>query len=210
MLLIHVLTNYGEAQKRVFGFIAILCGFLIYISYMVSFDHPEIDCPSSKYIEPFCNFSGWVDRAIFGEFHMIYPNDPEGLFSNLSALFTTYIGYHFCLIMKDHKGDIKKTLKKWAIIVLILGVTVYPMTKLMPLNKKIYSASFALLTSASSGLTILLLVILIDILPKKNEIANTITKILSRPFIWLGRNPLFVFIFMDLLAIIMIKLIIVN
>ena len=90
------------------------------------------------------------------------------MFSNLSALFTTYIGYHFCLIMKDHKGDIKRTLKKWAIIVLILGLTVYPMTKLMPLNKKIYSASFALLTSASSGLTILLLVILIDILPKKN------------------------------------------
>ncbi len=112
--------------------------------------------------------------------------------------------------MKDHKGDIKRTLKKWAIIVLILGLTVYPMTKLMPLNKKIYSASFALLTSASSGLTILLLVILIDIFPKKNEIANTMTSILSRPFIWLGRNPLFVFIFMDLVAIIMIKLIIVN
>lgn len=70
--------------------------------------------------------------------------------------------------MKDHKGDIKSILKKWAIIIVMLGLTVYPMTKLMPLNKKIYSASFALLTSASSGLTILLLVILIDILPKKN------------------------------------------
>lgn len=112
--------------------------------------------------------------------------------------------------MKDHKGDIKRTLKKWGVIVLILGLTVYPLTKLMPLNKKIYSASFALLTSSSSGLTILLLVILIDILPKKNETANKITTILSRPFIWLGRNPLFVFIFMDLLAIIMIKLIIVD
>lgn len=70
--------------------------------------------------------------------------------------------------MKDHKGDIKSILKKWAIIIVMLGLIVYPMTKLMPLNKKIYSASFALLTSASSGLTILLLVILIDILPKKN------------------------------------------
>jgi predicted acyltransferase len=112
--------------------------------------------------------------------------------------------------MKDHKGDIKSIIKKWAIIIVMLGLIVYPTTKLMPLNKKIYSASFALLTSASSGLTILLLVILIDILPKKNEVANKITKILSRPFIWLGRNPLFVFIFMDLLAIIMIKLIIFN
>lgn len=112
--------------------------------------------------------------------------------------------------MKDNKNDIRKTLKKWGIIVFILGLTVYPLTKMMPLNKKIYSASFALLTSSSSGLTILLLVILIDILPKKNHVANQIATILSRPFIWLGRNPLFVFIFMDLLAIIMIKLIIVD
>jgi heparan-alpha-glucosaminide N-acetyltransferase len=99
---------------------------------------------------------------------MIYPNDPEGLFSNLSALFTTYMGYYFCLIMKDNKNDIMKTLKRWAILCFILGITVYPMTKIMPLNKKIYSGSFALLTSASSGATILLMVLLIDILPTKN------------------------------------------
>ncbi len=66
ILLLHVVTGYGEVQKRVFGFIGILSGFLIYIAYMVTFDHPEIDCPASKYIEPFCNFSGWIDRSIFG------------------------------------------------------------------------------------------------------------------------------------------------
>ena len=98
---------------------------------------------------------------------MIYPNDPEGLFSNLSALVTTYIGYTFCLIMKDHKGNMKKILTRWGIIAVILGLTVYPLTKMMPLNKKIYSASFALFTSASSGFTILFFVLLIDILPQK-------------------------------------------
>lgn len=112
--------------------------------------------------------------------------------------------------MKDHKGDIRTTLRKWAVIVVMLGVIVYPLTKLMPLNKKVYSASFAVLTSSSSGLTILLLVILVDILPKKNYKVERVVGVVSRPFIWLGRNPLFVFIFMDLLAIIMIKLIIVN
>ncbi len=98
---------------------------------------------------------------------MIMPNDPEGLFSNLSAFFTTYMGYYFCLIMKDNKDDIKKTLTRWGIICFILGITVYPMTKIMALNKKIYSGSFALLTTASSGATILLMVLLIDILPSK-------------------------------------------
>jgi len=76
MLLVHFTTNYGESHKRIFGFLAILSGFLIYISYMVTFDNTDIDCPSSKYIEEFCNFSGWIDRAVFGQNHMIYPNDP--------------------------------------------------------------------------------------------------------------------------------------
>lgn len=112
--------------------------------------------------------------------------------------------------MKDHKGDVRTTLKRWAVVVGMLGVCVYPMTKLMALNKKIYSASFAILTSSTSGLTILLLVILIDILPNHHPKAQKVVSIITRPFIWLGRNPLFVFIFMDLLAIIMIKLIIIN
>ncbi len=128
ILLVHLLTSYGEVYKRFFGFIGILSVFLIYISYMVTFDKPEIGCPKENYIEEYCNFSGWIDRSIFTDMHMIYPNDPEGLFSNLSALFTTYMGYYFCLIMKDNKEQIWITLKRWAIISVILGLTVYPMT----------------------------------------------------------------------------------
>ena len=33
---------------------------------------------------------------------------------------------------------------------------------------------------------------------------------MTRPLIWLGRNPLFVFVFMDALAIILIKYFIIN
>jgi len=120
------------------------------------------------------------------------------------------MGYYFCLIMKDNKDQLSKTLKKWAAVCLILGIAVYPMTRLMPLNKKIYSASFALLTSASSGATILLMVLLVDILPFRNAKAKRIVSIVTRPFVWLGRNPLFVFVFMDLVAVVMIKLIIIN
>jgi predicted acyltransferase len=112
--------------------------------------------------------------------------------------------------MKDNKNDLKKTLKTWAIICFILGIIVYPLTNLMPLNKKIYSVSFSMLTSSSSGFTILGLVILLDILPKRSQTMQSIVNITIRPFLWLGRNPLFVFVFMDLLAIIMIKYIIID
>jgi len=135
--------------------------------------------------------SGYIDRAIFGQNHMIYPNDPEGPFSNLSAFVTCYIGYYFCLIMKDNKNDIYKTLKGWLIICIILGVSLYPLVKLMPLNKKLYSASFAIITSCISGFAIFLCVVFIDLLPQRYTTINKILSVLTVPFIWLGRNPLF-------------------
>jgi len=141
---------------------------------------------------------------------MIYPTDPEGSFSNLMSLFTVYIGYYFCLIMKDNKGDIKKTIKYWTLTSLILGVCVYPLTRIMPLNKKLYSTSFALLTSCTSGLTIIFFMLLIDILPQRNQTLKKVMHVITQPFIWLGRNPLFVFVIMDLVAILLIKYIIID
>jgi predicted acyltransferase len=91
-----------------------------------------------------------------------------------------------------------------------MGLFVYPLTRLMQLNKKIYSISFAFLTSSSSGFTVLLFVILVDLLPEKKPEIKRIVNFMIQPFLWLGRNPLFVFIFMDLLAIFMIKYIIID
>jgi hypothetical protein len=56
--------------------VTVFAGLLLYVAYMISFDKPEIGCPKELNLTEFCNFSGWVDREIFGEFHMIYPNDP--------------------------------------------------------------------------------------------------------------------------------------
>lgn len=125
---------------------------------------------------------------------MMYPHDPEGLFSTLPSFFTTYIGYYFCLIMKDNKTEVKKTLKQWLIISFILGLSVYPLTRLMPLNKKMYSASFAVLTACVAGVAIILFVILVDLLPRYNEPAKRIVNVCITPFIWMGRNPLFIYV----------------
>jgi hypothetical protein len=42
---------------------------------MLGIDVP--DCGKGILTKP-CNFGGYVDRSIFGRYHMIYPNDPEG------------------------------------------------------------------------------------------------------------------------------------
>lgn len=141
---------------------------------------------------------------------MIYPNDPEGLFTNLSAFLNAYIGYYFCLIMMDNKNEINKIMKLWIATSLLLGVMVYPLTLMMPLNKKIWSISFVFLTTAVSGLSLTFITYVVDVLGSKYEKYGKIVNIVTRPFIWLGRNPLAIFVLMDVLAILLIKYIIID
>jgi predicted acyltransferase len=141
---------------------------------------------------------------------MIYPNDPEGLFTNITAYLSAFIGYHFCLLMLDNKNQTNKIMKLWIITSLLLGAMVYPLTLLMPLNKKIWSISFVFLTSAVTGLSLTFVTYFVDILGNKYpRYGNIINKIMS-PFVWLGRNPLAIFVLMDALAIILIKYIIID
>jgi predicted acyltransferase len=93
---------------------------------------------------------------------------------------------------------------------LLCGLIVYPLTHLMPLNKKIYSTSFTFIVIGISGLVLSAFVIFVDILPKSYPNYAKVINIVTRPFLWLGMNPLAIFVLMDLLAIIMIKIIIVD
>ena len=100
--------------------------------------------------------------------------------------------------MLDNKADIKRTLLTWVIISVIVGVAGYPLTFLMPLNKKIYSTSYLFLTIGVAGLTLSFLVIVVDLVGKSNQIYQKVVKVVTFPFVWLGRNPLAVFVVMNL------------
>lgn len=182
----------------------------MFIAYIVSFQSSLLECQGKSNLSPECNFTSYIDRAVFGPDHMMYPHDPEGIFSTLPGFFTTYIGYYFCLIMKDNKADIKKTLKQWTIICVILGLTVYPLTKMMPLNKKMYSASFAVLTACVAGAAIIVFVLLVDILPKWSEPGKRIVNICITPFIWMGRNPLFIYVISEAISTTLEEYIYIN
>lgn len=101
-------------------------------------------------------------------------------------------------------------MRRWIITSLLFGVMVYPLTLMMPLNKKIWSISFVFLTTAVTGLSLTFITFAVDVLGPKHEKYNKIITIITKPFIWLGRNPLAIFVLMDLLAIFMIKYIIIN
>lgn len=137
-----------------------------------------------------CVFSGHFDYWMMGS-HTVRDCDPEGIFTSVNAFQNAYIGYCFCLVMLDNKGDMRIILKIWTIASLIFGALVYPLTFLMPINKRLWSISFVFLTAVITGLSLVFVTLLFDILPKKFPNRYTkITTTLATPFLWLGRNPL--------------------
>ena len=147
---------------------------------------------------------------IFTKNHMIYPNDPEGLFTTLSAYLNGYAGYFFCLVMQENRSNIKKTLLSWTMISTFSLIIMVPLLFLMPLCKKIWSISFVFCTIGVSGFSLVLLTLLIDIFMQQAMTYQRVKEKIIAPFIWLGRNPLAIFVLMDALAILMIDYIIIN
>jgi predicted acyltransferase len=106
--------------------------------------------------------------------------------------------------MGRYKHTPNKLALNWIIIAIIFGALVYPMTLLMPLNKKLYSASFTLIVVAVSGACLTFFYFIVDILPAHVPRAKRIIEIVTAPLKWLGLNPLAIFVLMDVVAIFMI------
>lgn len=170
------------------------------------------DCKYPHNLGSHCNFTRWLDMKILTYNHMLKPTDPEGLFSTLSALLTAYGGYYFCLVMREHKNERKLMYRDWGIIITFCGLCSGLFYLVMPYNKKLWSTSFALVTIAISGSFLILMIIVIDELTQRrpNGKYAWIVDIVTRPLVWLGMNPLAIFVLMDLLAIIMIRCIIIH
>ena len=60
----------------------------------------------------------------------------------------------------------------------------------MPFNKKLWTLSFALFTSGTAGVTLIFCYIFVDYYHTK------ISQVMKWPFIWLGMNPLFIYLAM--------------
>lgn len=125
---------------------------------------------------------------------MLWPNDPEGLFSTLTAFINTFAGLCFSLLMRKNtqrKGSNSDLVKYWLGLAGILAVLGGALVAFEPVCKKRWSASFAFFTSSLSGGALCLCFYLVDILNKP-----LIKEKLCLPFLWLGMNPLFIFVAM--------------
>ncbi len=179
----------------------------IYLGFMYGYPVPpfadDILCGRGQ-VDEYCNFGAYLDQSIFGRevyndyeyTYMFAPTDPEGIFTTLSAFINVFNGMFYSLLMKYNtkrfQGDKSSLLIMWSILTIVLILIGYETSAIGDvINKKRWSVSFAFVTSGISGTALCLCFIFVDILDRPR-----IKNIAIQPFLWLGMNPLFIYILM--------------
>ncbi len=170
---------------------ALLVGYwLACISFGAS-GHPSGDPSGDPY-----SLQGWfgtaVDHALLGDAHLYQgegvPFDPEGLASTAPAIAQVLLGWWVGQMMASGRmnAELVARLFLWATALLLLA---YGWQLLMPLNKKIWTSSYVLHTTALAMMALAALIHLIDIRKQPGALRGWV-----RFFEVFGRNPLFVFV----------------
>jgi predicted acyltransferase len=136
-----------------------------------------------------------LDLMILGPQHMYREQgiafDPEGLLSTLPALVNTLAGYLAGrYIIKEGK-----TYKTFAVLLIagnLLLLAALCWSPFLPVNKKLWTSSFVLLTTAIDLIVVALLFYLIEIKQWKKGLYF---------FMVFGRNPLFIYVLSNLLGV---------
>lgn len=136
-----------------------------------------------------------ADRAVLGEAHMYRDRgiDPEGLLSTLSAIAHVLIGFCVGQLLMEVK-EVDKKLERLFLVGTALTFAGFLLSYGCPINKKIWSPTFAMVTCGLASSFLALLVWVIDVKGYKQW---------SRFFESFGVNPLFIYVMAALLSILL-------
>ena len=101
------------------------------------------------HLDPFGNMSGYVDRSLFGTNHLWqwgdYWWDPDGMLTTLAASVNLMLGILAGEILRSLKGHLRivGVLLGGGVVLLVAGLLLDPV---FPINKKIWTPSFTLLS----------------------------------------------------------------
>lgn len=138
------------------------------------------------------------DLSVLGASHLWQgkgiPFDPEGILSTFPSIVNVLIGFEATrvLLASDNKQN---ALKKLYVSAVVLVVVALVWSTHFPINKSLWTSPFVLLTS---GMAILVLIILVKL---EESAAAKILKPVYRGFEIIGKNPLFIYVLSELLAI---------
>ncbi len=149
-------------------------------------------CVAANPADPY-SLAGWfgtkIDLAMVGEAHIYkgegVPFDPEGLMSTPAAIVQVIFGYLAGSYILQ-KGKTHEMVNGLFVVGCVLLFTGYCWDMVFPINKKIWTSSYAVYVS---GLALLILAVMIYIIEFKNRKGGW-----SRFFDVFGKNALFIFV----------------
>jgi predicted acyltransferase len=140
------------------------------------------------------NITVVVDRALVGDKHMYHgdpPTEPEGFLSTFPAIVSALMGYWTGLFIQ-RRGANYRTVAMLAIYGLLIAAIGQGWHLAFPINKKLWTSSFVLLTGGLAMIMFAGCLMKFDIWGWRR---------LARPFEIVGINAIFVFVCSGLLSI---------
>jgi predicted acyltransferase len=139
------------------------------------------------------NLGAWLDRQLLGTHLWKTTWDPEGLLSSVPAVGTTLLGLTAGLWIRHERARAARQVLYYAGIAAIVAGSTWSL--LFPINKSLWTSSYALFTA---GVAAMLLAILHQWLDDGRS--SPLRDRLSEPFVALGRNALLLFVLSGLVA----------
>jgi predicted acyltransferase len=143
------------------------------------------------------NAGNLVDYWILGKDHMYHGEgiafEPEGVLSTLPSIVNVIIGYFAGVFIKK-TGNNFETVAKLALAGAVMVCIGYFWDLVFPINKKLWTSSFVLYTCGIDLLILAVLIYVIDIVGNKSW---------TYFFEVFGKNPLFIYLLSEILAILL-------
>ncbi len=141
----------------------------------------------------------YLDKFLMGPNHMYHGEgvafDPEGWLSTMTSIVNVVVGFFAGKFIQE-KGKGFETISKLMLVGILFIFIALWWNMIFPINKKLWSSPFVLLTT---GIDLLLISALIYII----EIKNQHVSIWTNFFLVFGKNPLFIYILSEILVIIL-------
>ncbi|MDQ6814903.1 MAG: DUF5009 domain-containing protein [Bacteroidota bacterium] len=185
-----LIIHYLSTKKVIITSIILLVGYWVIL--LLFGDHSQ---PYSI----LGNAGIYLDRFLMGPSHMYHGEgvafDPEGWLSTMTAIVNVVIGYFAGKFIQE-KGKGYETISKLMLTGALLIFIALWWNMIFPINKKLWSSPFVLLTT---GIDLLLISALVYLLEIKNQNNFKWTNF----FLVFGKNPLFIYILSEVLVIIL-------
>jgi predicted acyltransferase len=135
-------------------------------------------------LTPEHNLARYLDTLVFGRHALTIPNDPEGLLGTLPAAATALIGAVAGELMRRAADDLARlrTLIMFGAAAFVAGIA---WSFALPLSKPLWTGSYVLVVTGLGMLVLALIYFLVDVRGLRTW---------ARPFLWLGVNPLAIYV----------------